>query len=162
MKTRLALFAIFTALMLSAFGASPASPAADPENFQVSLRVTLVSCEGGNLPDCSFEGSAVVPQLGRATVTGHIIKGCVGGLDFCIWDLGVRMTPRGAHGDRTLGVVGQVQWSPDQSPPTALPWDAQEDLGYAGHGTSTDDFSSQLPYGSEFTIDLVGTLLPAN
>ena len=83
MKTRLALFAIFTALMLSAFGASPASPAADPENFQVSLRVTLVSCEGGNLPDCSFEGSAVVPQLGRATVTGHIIKGCVGGLDFC-------------------------------------------------------------------------------
>jgi hypothetical protein len=161
MKRRLVLFAIFTALVLLVFAASPASPATNPENFQVSLRVTVVNCQGGNLPECSFEGTAVVPKLGRVTVTGYIIKGCVYALDYCIWTLAVTMTPSGAHGGRTLTVVGEVQWYPNESPPTSLPWDAREDLGYAGHGTSTDDFAYQA-YGSEFTINLMGTLRPAN
>ena len=160
MKTRLLLFATFTALVLLVVAAS-ASPAADSANFRVSLRVTVVNCEGGNLPECSFEGSAVVPKLGHVTVTGNILKGCVYALDYCIWGLAVTMTPSGSHGGRTLTVFGGVQWYPNESPPTSLPWDAREDLGYAGHGTSTDDFSYQ-PYGSEFTIDLTGTLRPVN
>jgi hypothetical protein len=161
-EDEIALFATCTALVMSAFGASAASPAADPQNFRVSLRVTLVSCQGGNLLDCSFEGSAMVPHLGRATVTGSIAKGCVIPLDYCIWNFDATLTPSGAHGGRTLTVVGSVQWFPNEPPPAALPWDAREDSGYAGHGTSTDDFSYQLPYGSEFTINLMGTLRPAN
>ena len=85
MKARLFLFAIFTALALSMIAAS-ASPAADSENFRASLRVTVVNCEGGNLPECSFEGSAVVPKLGSVTVTGIIAKGCTE-LDTCAWNL---------------------------------------------------------------------------
>jgi hypothetical protein len=60
MKKRRALCTIFTAILLTAFGASPAYPA-DPENFRTSLTVTVTFCEGGNLPRCRFEGSAIVP-----------------------------------------------------------------------------------------------------
>jgi len=157
MKTRLALFATITALVLSAFGASPASPANDPENFRASLDVTVTSCEGGTVPECRFDGSAVVPQLGRVSVTGLIAKGC-NALYSCVWLVRVTLTPIGTHGGRTLVVLGDAQWSSDfGQPPTELPWQADEDLGYTGHGTLTDDFAYQ-PYGSEFTINLIGTL----
>ena len=57
---------------------------------------------------------------------------------------------------------GEVQWSPDQPAPAALPWEASEERGYVGQGTSTDDFSYLLPYGAQFTINLTGTLKPVH
>jgi hypothetical protein len=160
MRTRLALLAIITALVLSAFGASPASPANDPQNFRASLHVTVTSCEGGTIPECRFDGRAVVPQLGSVGVTGVIVKGC-NALYTCLWLLNVTLTPVGTHGGRTLVVIGDAQWASDfGQPPAELPWQAQEDSGYTGDGTSTDDFAYQ-PYGSEFTINLIGTLRQA-
>ena len=161
MKRRLALVTILSAVLLAAVGATPASPA-DPENFRTSLTVTVISCEGGNLPQCRFEGSAVVPQLGPVTIAGSIIKGCVVPLFFCIWDFNATLTPSGGHGGRILALGGQVQWDLDQPAPTAVPWEANNELDYAGQGTATDDFTYQLPYGSQFTINLTGTLKPVH
>ena len=157
MKTRLALFATFTALVVSAFGASPASTAADPENFRVSLNMTRGSCEGGTVPECRFDGSAVVPQLGHVSVTGLIAKGC-NALYSCVWGFNATMTRSAGNGERTLSLAAGAQWSNDpdnnEQPPQELHWGTLENSDFVGQGTSTDDFA----YQEEFTINLVGTL----
>jgi hypothetical protein len=81
---------------------------------------------------------------------------------FCIWDFNATLTPSGEHGGWILALRGQLQWDVDQPSPTAVPWDTNTDLGYAGHGTATDDVSYLLPYGAQFTINLNGTLTPAH
>jgi len=160
MRTRLALFATCTALVMSAFGASPASPAADPENFRVSLHVTLGSCVGVNLLHCSFEGSAVVPKLGRAAATGEITKGCEFAFDSCLWQVIATMTTSAGDGGRTLSLGGDATWTPSaEQPPPALHWVTLENSDFVGQGTYTDDCVLALfRCGSEFTINLTGTL----
>jgi hypothetical protein len=161
MKTRLALFTILSAMLLTAFGASSAY-SADPENFRAGLTVTVTSCEGGNLPVCQFEGSAVVPQLGRVTVTGSIFKGCLIQFQHCDWGFFATLTPSGEHGGRILSIGGSTEWDPEQPAPSSLAWETREDLRYIGQGTATDDFSYSIPYGGQFTINLTGTLRPVH
>lgn len=184
MKTRLAVFATFTASVVMAFGASPARPAADPMNFSVSISATIITSEGGTIPDYTIEGSAVFPGLGVATGVGRYLHGCDGidqdenGVMPCFQQLIFAATPlKGRHGGRKLVIKAADQWRSDEPEPAQWHWQAADNLedcgsfcelpgwedfrGYKGGGTYTiEGFTGQ--WGAEFTINLTGTLRPAH
>jgi hypothetical protein len=165
-------------LVVSAFGASPASPAADPENFRVSISATIISSEGGTIPVYTIEGSAVFPQLGAATGPGLYSHGCDGidqdenGVMPCYQSLIFAAAPlAGTHGGSKLVITAADQWRSDEPEPAQWHWQAVDNCesifceslgwedfrGYEGGGTYTiEGFTGQ--WGSEFTINLTGTL----
>lgn len=151
--------ALTTAVAVLALGGSLTSPAkaATPTNFRVTLTATVTESEPGG---CCFSinfftGNAVLPRIGPATFTGSSIAGC---FFTCTRDFGLSFV--GANG-RQLTISSALGWESGEPMPP-LTWTA-DGSGFTGSGeySTTPDINQTFPIGTQITINLTGTLLPA-
>lgn len=152
---------IFVLAATLAFAPAASSQPAEtkPQNFKATLVGTVV---GGAGTCCIvsrfFEGSAVVPMLGRVTFQGNWSEGFVQFSDPVTRHQSLSLRLVSPSGD-ALVLAGVTQWFAGDPMP-ALTWNVSEATGrfaaYAGSGTYTI-----ASVDGDVVIALSGTLLKA-
>jgi hypothetical protein len=156
-----ALASVAAALLMAGEVASPAL-AKTPTDFEVTLTATLT---GGDVNPFYgsrfFEGSGVIPKLGKVTFTGSLLQSEAIGDAYClstfrtvvpcVRELDLRVT---SASGRQVRIFSSVEWTPP-AVPVVGPWTASGD--FTGSGT----YELQPIFGEvgdEFTFLLSGTL----